>query len=214
MTSNKGDENENSNSSERAPKSPVHSQSLDGQVTFRPIDFDSTTDLALLAKWANDPEIRHLTSIFQNEEDYKKVETIESIRTQYECRGPIKHQHLVDLMILLDSTPVGSADITVDPLQGITPRKNTSWYGVVIGEKHARGKGIGKKSILHLEDLSRQAGSTFAEVGMFEINLASQALFKSLGYQVVKRIPEFTYWDGRMWADVRMTKDLSNSGKT
>jgi RimJ/RimL family protein N-acetyltransferase len=184
----------------------------DSNVTYRPIDFESDRDCALLAKWTNDPAIRHLIAPFQNDAEFANLETIESIQLEFQCRGPF--QHVADLMILLDGIPLGTANLLIDPLHRITPTKNISWYGIVIGEAKARGRGIGKKAIEHLEQISLENGSTIAEVGTFEFNSAGLALFKSLGYQEIKRLPDFTYWNGKMWADVRFIKNLTKKALT
>jgi RimJ/RimL family protein N-acetyltransferase len=182
----------------------------DSKIIYRPIDFDSDFDCGLIAKWSNDPAIRHFIRPHQNEADFAKQETIasaiESIRLQYECRGPFRH--LADLMILVDGKAVGTLNIMLDPLHRISPEKNISWYGIVIGEADARGRGIGRHAIQHAENISLKNGSAKVEVGTFEFNEAGLALFKALGYQIIKKIPELTYWNGKMWADVRMTKNL------
>jgi RimJ/RimL family protein N-acetyltransferase len=178
----------------------------DSKISYRPIDFGSDFDCGLIAKWSNDPAIRHFIGLHQNEVDLTKRETIESIQLQHACRGPFKH--LADLMILLDEKTVGTLNIVIDPLHRISPEKNISWYGIVIGESEARGRGIGKHAIQHAEKLSLENGSTKAEVGTFEFNSAGLALFKSLGYEMIKKLPGFTYWNGKMWADVRMVKKL------
>ena len=180
-------------------------------ITYRPIDFQSDTDCALLAKWTNDPKIRHFIAPHQNEAELAEQETVDSIRLKYNCRGPF--QHLADLMILLDGKEVGTLNIVLDPLHRITSGKNISWYGIVIGEESARGRGIGRHAIQHAEQISLEHGSTIAEVGTFEFNAAGLALFQSLNYQIVKRIPALTYWNGKMWADVRMKKLLNSSTK-
>jgi RimJ/RimL family protein N-acetyltransferase len=47
-----------------------------------------------------------------------------------------------------------------------------------------------------------------AELGVFEFNERAQALYRRLGHREFNRIPNFTFWNGKMWTDIRMGKDL------
>jgi hypothetical protein len=47
------------------------------------------------------------------------------------------------------------------------------------------------------------------ELGVFEFNHAARRLYEKLGYKEIGREYDFTYYDGRMWPDIRMEKELT-----
>jgi len=58
------------------------------------------------------------------------------------------------------------------------------------------------KSEIRLHGLKR------IELGVFEFNENARRLYQKLGYKEIGRIPDFTYWNGKMWPDIRMEKEL------
>ena len=46
------------------------------------------------------------------------------------------------------------------------------------------------------------------ELGVFEFNTRALKLYQKLGYTEIARIDAFTYWEGKMWQDIRMEKYL------
>jgi RimJ/RimL family protein N-acetyltransferase len=44
------------------------------------------------------------------------------------------------------------------------------------------------------------------ELGVFEFNTHAIKLYEKTGFQEIGRIPDFTFWQGRMWQDIRMEK--------
>ena len=60
----------------------------------------------------------------------------------------------------------------------------------------------------YLEEQIRAHGWKRIELGVFEFNTNAIKLYQKLGYQEFARIANFTYWEGRMWQDIRMEKYL------
>ena len=46
------------------------------------------------------------------------------------------------------------------------------------------------------------------ELGVFEFNKPAIRLYEKAGYKEFARIENFTYWQGKMWQDIRMEKYL------
>ena len=103
---------------------------------------------------------------------------------------------------------VGEMNYTVNPPQLLRHEPNSAWIGITIGEASARGKGIGVQAMQYLEAEIRAAGCARIELGVFEYNTRAIKLYKKMGYQEIGRVPEFTYWQGKMWTDIRMEKRL------
>jgi RimJ/RimL family protein N-acetyltransferase len=173
-------------------------------VTYRAIDFGSDTDCTLLTKWANDPDIRHLSTWHKDEVSFNTPASLEQFKERVHKPKP----HRSDIMIILNDVPVGEMSFELYEEPEGSGIFSVAWMSIVIGEANARGKGIGKIAMTHLENLARTAGATRAELGVFEFNERALALYRRLGYREFKRIPDFTFWNGKMWTDIRMAKDL------
>ena len=173
-------------------------------VSYRTICLGSDADCALLAKWANDRDIRHLSTRHKNEESFNTPAVPEDFRAR--VHKPKSHRS--DIMIVIANNPVGEMSFELYEEPEASGIFSVAWMSIVIGEANARGKGIGKIAMTHLENLARAAGATRAELGVFEFNERALALYRKLGYQEFKRIPDFTYWNGHMWTDIRMAKAL------
>jgi RimJ/RimL family protein N-acetyltransferase len=121
----------------------------------------------------------------------------------------LNHQHIY--LIYLEGQLVGEMSYQVDPAHLFKKERGTAWIGITIGEEHARGKGIGRQSVQYLEEQIAAHGLARIELGVFEFNAAARALYQNMGYREIARIEDFTYWQDRMWQDIRMEKYLSSS---
>ena len=98
----------------------------------------------------------------------------------------------------------------VDPEHLLKPVPGSAWIGITIGEPEARGRGIGREAMRYLEAQITAKGLKRIELGVFEFNAAAIALYRKLGYREFARIEDFTYWQGRLWKDIRMEKYLTS----
>jgi ribosomal protein S18 acetylase RimI-like enzyme len=48
----------------------------------------------------------------------------------------------------------------------------------------------------------------FRQLEVFEFNTIAINFYKKLGYREIARLPDETFARGRMWADIRMLKEL------
>jgi len=153
-------------------------------------------------RWENDVTLKYLTRPNENREELERQHTIsvESLVNR------IKHDQMY--LIYIDDKLVGEMDFQIDPSHLFKKETGTAWIGIVIGEEEARGKGIGWKAMQFLEEQIQGQGLRRIELGVFEFNANAIRLYQKAGYQEISRIPEFTYWQGKMWDDIRMEKYL------
>jgi RimJ/RimL family protein N-acetyltransferase len=109
-------------------------------------------------------------------------------------------------LIYLGNELIGEMDFQVDPKHLYRKDVSSAWIGIVIGEEVGRGKGIGHLALQHLENEIRQQGLRRMELGVFEFNTNAIKLYQKAGYREIGRIPDFTYWQGKLWQDIRMEK--------
>lgn len=174
------------------------------QITFRNVDYSSDADCSLLAKWSNDIEIRHFCSPYKDDESFATPTTVASFKERHLKRK----QDSTALMVILDGLPAGVVSSELYHEAKVNESSSVAWLSIILGEPHARGRGVGGIVMAHIENIARTAGATKAELGVFEFNERALALYRKLGYREFLRIPDFTYWNGKMWSDIRMEKVL------
>lgn len=158
--------------------------------------------LNAINRWDNDPDLIHLIRPTKNKEEQGQrwYMTLDDLRNRLESN----HIYL----IYLNDKLVGEMNYMVDPGHLYKTESGTAWIGITIGESDGRGKGIGYKAIQYLENEIKKQGLKRIELGVFEFNNQAFKLYQQLGYQEIGRISEFTYWNHKMWSDIRMEKYL------
>lgn len=174
-------------------------------LRFRDIDVENEEQVSAMVRWANDPEIRHLFLRFEGPQQYDRPLSFELAQTR--LRSSLDQGRVLHLLEWKGQI-VGEVSLDMDSKALLAPEPGTAWFGLVIGEKEARGKGLGRRAIEHMEEIARSRGATRAEIGVFEFNERAQRLYRSLGYQELATIPNFTWWKGKLWTDIRMGKCL------
>jgi RimJ/RimL family protein N-acetyltransferase len=169
-------------------------------VRFKKLIKPDADVLQYLNKWENDPTLIPLIRPNKDQDALKRRE----ILTIQELEERLGHNHTF-LMYLGDQL-VGEMDYQIDPKHLYKKEPGTAWIGIIIGEESARGKGIGQQALQYLEEEIRKQGLRRIELGVFEFNTSAMKLYQKAGYQEIGRIPDFTYWDEKMWQDIRMEK--------
>jgi RimJ/RimL family protein N-acetyltransferase len=176
------------------------------KISYRNLRFDDAKECELLAQWYNDPAIKHLYSLFPDEESLSTDFMPEHFRRQSgKTRTPGPHRSLI---VLVDGVPAGEAKYEFDTRKVLTKTPNTAWISVMIGESQFRGHGLGKRIVSDLEEMVSKAGAQRIEIGVFEYNTRSLSLFESLGYQEFCRRPNRVWWNNQKWAEVRLLKPI------
>jgi RimJ/RimL family protein N-acetyltransferase len=174
-------------------------------VHFAPLAEPSQDIVEAFTRWENDPILVPLSRPNQNSQELEQRRSI----TPDELAQRMNHQHIY--LIYQEAQLVGEMSYQVDPAHLLKKEPGTAWIGITIGEAHARGKGIGRQSLQFLENQILAHGFGRIELGVFEFNTAAHSLYQKIGYHEIGRINEFTYWQGRMWQDIRMEKYLRSS---
>jgi RimJ/RimL family protein N-acetyltransferase len=153
-------------------------------------------------QWENDPTLIHLTRPNKSQEDLTKAADITAEDLQQRL------EHGVLYLIYNQEELVGEMSYQIDPPHLYKQETGTAWIGITIGEESVRGKGLGILAMQHLEEEIRKAGYTRIELGVFEFNTPARKLYTKMGYIEIDRIPNFTFWQDKMWTDIRMEKYL------
>ncbi|MBS1962575.1 MAG: GNAT family N-acetyltransferase [Bdellovibrionales bacterium] len=176
---------------------------------LRPFDFDSAEDCGLMAKWSNDPELRHLARVNASDADYAKFVTPEEVSGWRPRPGDGKEDRRKwSWMCLADGVPVGECSLQLGVPHRLWKEPDVAWFGILLGEASARGRGLGRAFFALLEDEARRIGATRAELGVFEFNTRARRLYEKLGYERFGSVSELTWWNGKFWTDFRYRKNL------
>jgi len=153
-----------------------------------------------LNKWENDPALTYISRPNRDQADIERKSTV----SMDEISQRLEHQSIY--LIHLDGQLVGEMSFQIDPAHLYKKEAGTAWIGINIGEEGARGKGLGTLAMKHLENEIVKAGCKRIELGVFEFNTPAQMLYQKMGYVEIGRIPDFTFWQNKLWTDIRMEK--------
>ncbi len=173
------------------------------QLRFEKLVSPTPEIAAVPHAWTNDPALVHLTRPSRDKADLEKaVPVTTSSLAERIARG------LEIYLIYAEGQLVGEMNFIVDPPHLLKKESGSAWLAIGIGEASARGKGIGAQAMQYLEAQIRKQGLVRMELGVFEYNARAIRLYQKLGFREIGRIENFTYWDGKMWTDIRMEKIL------
>ncbi|CDQ20305.1 Protein N-acetyltransferase, RimJ/RimL family [Halobacillus karajensis] len=153
-------------------------------------------------RWENDPD---LIPMIRPNKDKEALESRHQVSVE-SLRQRLEHHEIY--LVFADGELVGEANFMVNPGHLYSKRQHSAWIGISIGEPAGRGRGIGFEAMRYLEERIKERGIKRVELGVFEFNEHAHRLYRKLGYKEMARIPDFTYWNGQMWADIRMEKFL------
>lgn len=170
-------------------------------IKFREINLSSIKDFKYIAKWDNSAD----AYLFRP--NFRESSGLDPISASYifSFHNP---QKKISYMIEYEDEIVGKVGYTISFAQLHNSDKNTAWLDIVIGEKSARGKGIGSKAIDFIENKVREAGLKKIELGVFEFNKKAYSLYLKKGYKEIALLDNVTYYKGKWHRDIRMEKEL------
>ncbi len=175
--------------------------------TFERLTLPTREVAEAFSRWESDPALIPLMRPNRCEADL----TQRSVVTLEELSARMRDHAM--FLIFLEGRLVGEMNYMVDPDHLFHAEPGTAWVGITVGEALARGRGLGTQAMRYLEDQIWAAGLTRIELGVFSFNAPAIHTYRKLGYTEIGRIPDFTYWQGRMWEDIRMEKRFTGSAK-
>lgn len=169
-------------------------------ATFSKVTNPTRVLVDMYNRWENDESLVQLIRPNKNLEEFNTRRKI----TMIDLTHRLDYLHIY--LIYDDGKLIGEMNYMVDPGHLLKKVAKTAWIGITIGESEGRGKGIGVEAMNYIEEQIKKDGLKRIELGVFEFNTRAQKLYKKLGYKEIGRLEDFTYWKGRMWADIRMEK--------
>lgn len=173
-------------------------------IRFRKL-IEPTAEIAeCFERWENDPSLIHLIRPNKDKDALEKRESV----TAKDLEQRLEHDQIY--LIYLQNQLVGEMNYQIEPKHLYRKETGTAWIGIIIGEEIAKGKGIGSLALQYLEKEIKQQNLGRIELGVFEFNTNAIKLYQKAGYKEIGRIPDFTYWQNRLWQDIRMEKYIQH----
>ena len=170
-------------------------------LRYRKADPLNDEDLLILMKGMNDPEIQHLVTP-NFEEGPLSVMSLVDYRTSILASHIVNHQFI----ICDGDRPIGDLSLMEDPEHLFLRIPHSGWLGICISDGAYRGKGVGRQAMQFIENFAWDLGMVRIELGVFSYNERAANLYLKIGYHEIERIPNFVWYQGRWWADIRMEK--------
>ncbi|MBQ6447435.1 MAG: GNAT family N-acetyltransferase [Bacillus sp. (in: Bacteria)] len=170
------------------------------KISFKKIGVPTDKLIASLNKWENDPKLVPLIHPCRNQDDIESYVLI----TKEEIKKRLTKYQMYE--IYLGDILIGEMNYTVDPMHLYRKERGTAWIAITIGEEIARGRGVGSISLKYLEEEIKKQGLKRIELGVFEFNKNAHKLYQKLGYQEIGKNKQFTFYQDKMWDDIRMEK--------
>ena len=172
------------------------------EISFKKLTQATQEIATVFDKWENDPNLIPFLRPSRSRDDFekRKLVTVESLAQRLA-------DHEIYLIYDLGQL-VGKVEYQADPSHLYKKEAGSAWIAIMIGEQYARGKGIGAVAMKYLEEQIKAQGFHRIELGVFEFNVNAIKLYQKLGYQEIGRIDDFTFWQDKLWADIRMEKYL------
>ena len=162
------------------------------QVTLGPISRDL---IPMYTRWINDfTALRTLGSVILG------PTTIESEETWYESTSKGEHGVLFTIREKSTGRPIGNCG-----LNHIYANNRAAIFGIMIGERDARGHGFGTEAAhLTLDYAFTALGLHSVNLTVAGFNLAGQKAYAKAGFKECGRIRESAWFGGKYWDTVLM----------
>jgi RimJ/RimL family protein N-acetyltransferase len=162
------------------------------RVTLGPISRDL---VPLYTRWINDFSALRTLGAAQ-----LGPTTIESEESWYESTSKGEHGVLFTIREKSTGRPIGNCG-----LNHIYPNNRSAIFGIMIGEKDARGKGYGTEAAHLILDYAFTAlGLHSVNLTVAGFNLAGQRAYAKAGFKECGRLRETAWFAGKYWDTVLM----------
>lgn len=130
-------------------------------VEIRKIDQLTEDQLGVMHSWQCDPSIRHLFNVYQSATEYEKTDSIDVLKAELEAVQGHRYG------LFEGEAFVGEFNFVFDHPALIKRLPKSAWVGIGIGEKKARGRGLGVLAMQFLEKEIKNQGGCRIELGVF-----------------------------------------------
>lgn len=164
------------------------------------VEAKSTKDFRFLYDLETDPEIIHYYHPNFNQDEKMIFLSYDKTKIEYESQNTKKIY-----IVKYKDERVGTFSAVRNFEYLVNKEENSAWISLAF-KKEYHGNQIIKDSYFLFEKKLKDDGYKRIELGVFEFNIRARKFYKKIGYSQVACLKDFTYYDGKWWADYRYEK--------
>jgi RimJ/RimL family protein N-acetyltransferase len=176
-------------------------------ILFRPTDYSSDQDCEAFARWMNDPVLRDLW--LPKGAKTESLATAASVRERYSGKDDSPWRACVDEVAVLNGKVVGQLSMILNPPHRKSSVDRVLWPSLIIGEASLLGSGAVRRFMARIRSIAEEMRVRHLEVGVFEFNQPMRNLLEKTGFREFARVEGVAESEGRLWADIRYSREIS-----
>ena len=157
-------------------------------------------DFKFLYELETDPEIIHYYHPNFSEDGEMEFLSYDKAMEEYENQNTKKIY-----IVKLESERAGTFSVIRDFGCLVKKTENTAWISLAFLKKY-HGSQLIKDSYFLFEKQLKNDGYDRIELGVFEFNIRARKFYEKIGYEQIACLNDFTYYNGKWWADYRYEK--------
>lgn len=169
-------------------------------VHFEKIDSSNLDHAKAFIEWNKNPlllknwRLQREDSIKQVIDDY----SLEDFQAQFSKSSQDQGKYCFILKV--NDLYIGYGQFYLNHPMCMSKGTKVCWPSIAIGDDAYRGKGFGYKICLEILKNAKELQCTHIEAGVFEFNEEMKSILKSNGFQLIGRMENKTFVNGKWWA--------------
>jgi RimJ/RimL family protein N-acetyltransferase len=164
------------------------------------VEATNIQDFKFLYELETDPDIIHYYHPNFNQDEKMEFLSYDKSMKEYENQNT-KKIYIVEH----EGKRLGTFSVIKNFEYLVNKVENTAWISLAF-KKEYHGDQLIKDSYFLFEKRLKADGYSRIELGVFEFNTRARKFYKKIGYNQIACLKDFTYYNGRWWADYRYEK--------
>ncbi|MDR2878436.1 MAG: GNAT family N-acetyltransferase [Fusobacteriales bacterium] len=166
------------------------------------VEANGIEDFKFLYELETDPEIIDYYHPNFNENGKMEFLSYDKTMKEYENQS-VKKIYIVKH----NSERIGTFSVIRDFEYLVKKWESTAWISLAFIKKY-HGNQVVKDSYFLFEEKLKDDGYKKIELGVFEFNIRARRFYEKIGYNQIACLKDFTYYNGKWWADYRYEKNI------
>ena len=164
------------------------------------VEANGIEDFKFLYELETDPEIIYYYHPNFNEDEKMEFLSYDKAMKEYENQN-VKKIYIVKY----EGERLGTFSVIRNFEYLVKKEEGTAWISLAFIKKY-HGNQIVKDSYFLFEERLKDDGYRKIELGVFEFNIRARRFYEKIGYNQIACLKDFTYYNGKWWADYRYEK--------
>ena len=166
------------------------------------VEANGIEDFKFLYELETDPEIIYYYHPNFSEDGKMEFLSYDKAMKEYENQNAKKIY-----IVKYKGERIGTFSVIKDFEYLVKKEEGTAWISLAFIKKY-HGNQIVKDSYFLFEERLKEDGYNKIELGVFEFNTRARRFYEKIGYDQIACLKDFTYYNGKWWADYRYEKNI------